>query len=249
VVVDRHSNFYLNEKKRISIKELVFRFLSFFSIRFADITIVTNKYLSHVVQVTGGRAFVLHDKIPDFIINKDMSISGNDFVFMISSFNRDEPIEEVWKAANLLTKNDIKIFVSGNPQKLLPENLFKNTPPNVTFTGFLPENEFVKMLNRASAIMVLTDAEYTLLCGCYEAVSVEKPLITSGTIVLKELFDRAIYVNSNPESIAEGVKKALQRPEYYIDQTKEMKKSLIVNWKHQFRGIDQAVCELTRKTN
>ena len=79
-------------------------------------------------------------------------------------------------------------------------------PDNVTFTGFLSERDYVNLLFAADAVLALTTAESCMLCGCYEALAARKALLTSDTSALREYFDRALFVQSTPESIARGIR-------------------------------------------
>ena len=238
VIVDRHTNFpqYSNDKvESFSLSEVVFRTLSFLSIRFADITIITNQELAHVIRLAGGRAFVLPDKIPQilpcstFIAAKRHRYN----VLLICSFDVDEPVEKVWAAAKMLGEQYI-IYVSGNSQKM-DEKLHSSKPKNVILTGFLSEQAYANYLHSVDAILVLTTMEYTLLCGCYEALSVEKPLITSSTKVLRHLFSDASFVENNPITIAETIKKVMLNISSYEKSSKEMKRKLNNDWQEKFK--------------
>ena len=238
VIVDRHSNFFLCSKtNRITLLELIFRFLSFISIRFANITIVTNNDLAHAIRISGGHPFVLTDKIPCLERGNGPAkkINGRT-ILLISSFGKDEPIESVWKAA--LQLNDVEFFVSGNSAKISRE-LRDSVPDNITLTGFLSDEMFVNLLFSVDAIMVLSDAEYTLLCGCYEAVAAEKPLLTSNKKVLRELFDGAVFVDNNSYSITTGVKIIFNDLERYARTSKRTKEIISSAWEKQFIELNK----------
>jgi glycosyltransferase involved in cell wall biosynthesis len=58
--------------------------------------------------------------------------------------------------------------------------------PNVTFTGFLADPDYVALLGRADVVIVLTSDDDLLNCGAYEALALDKPLILSDTKAIRE---------------------------------------------------------------
>ena len=235
VIVDRHSNFLLTPKKRCLIKEYLFNFLSYITIRHADLTIVTNEDLTHVVRVLGGRPFVLPDKIPALSQVRNKDFSGEKKLLAISSFAEDEPIQELWQAFGKEEMSSFSVYLSGNSAKAT--KLHYAIPQNVILTGFLSDDEFVKLLFEVDAVIVLTKMEYTLLCGCYEAISAEKPLITSNSSVLRQLFSGAMFVENDPDSIAHGVRKLFLELTKYKSKSLDMKKELIQKWNEHFESL------------
>ena len=64
--------------------------------------------------------------------------------------------------------------------------------------------------------MTLTTRDLTMQRGCYEALSLEKPIITSDWEILRESFgEAAVYVNNSPEAISGGINKLLLHHEKY----------------------------------
>ena len=244
VVVDRHSNFLLTPKKRSLLKEYLFNFLSYITIRHTDLTIVTNRGLAHVVRVLGGRPFVLPDKIPALSPIKKKDSSGGKKVLVISSFAEDEPIQEIWQAFAKEEMSSFSVYMSGNSTKV--SKLHHAIPRNITLTGFLPDDDFVDLLFEVDAVMVLTKMEYTLLCGCYEAVSAEKPLITSNSAVLRQLFIGAMFVENDPDSIANGVQKIFLELPQHKAKSAAMKKELIQKWDEHFEALKRILKNIKR---
>ena len=236
VVVDRHSNFLLTPKKRSWFKEYLFNFLSYITIRHANLTIITNDDLAHVVRVLGGRPFVLPDKIPVLSLVSEKDSNGEKKLLVISSFAEDEPIEEIWQAFRKEEMSSFLVYMSGNSTKV--GNSFHEIPPNIILTGFLSDVDFVDLLFEVDVVMVLTKMEYTLLCGCYEAISAEKPLITSNSAVLRQLFTGAIFVENNPGAIANGVRKIFLELPQYKSKSSAMKKELIQKWDERFEDLE-----------
>ena len=208
LIVDRHTNFRLG--KGMSLNPAVWFVIvcSEFSIRVADLTIVTNTYLKDHVEKKGGRAFVLTDPIPPISLNhpgqKDQFLD-HFTVFFVCTFSQDEPYLEVIEAARLLG-DSVALQISGNYEKAgLRLDLM---PANVELTGFVSNQKYDELISAASAVMALTSAEWCLVCGGYEAIGAEKPLITSGTKSLVEFYgDDAFFTPHTPEGIADTIRR------------------------------------------
>jgi hypothetical protein len=222
VVVDRHSTFLLNRIYSLTPWLALFKSLNRFTLRFADLTIVTNAFLADLVAQGGGRPYVLPDKLPTlsaaarspFALEADVRN-----VFLIGSFADDEPISEVFDALAQIDDAKVHVFVSGSRKKA-PESLLRRAPASVTFTDYLSDSEFSSLLHAVDLVAVLTTADHTMLCGCYEAVAAGQPLVTSDKQVLREYFDGAFFVDNTPSSIAVALRKT-------DDELNECKKRIV----------------------
>lgn len=242
VIVDRHTTFMLNREYKNTPSVILFKILHKFTMRYAFLTIVTNDYLANIVKKSDGRAFVLPDKIPQFRHEGvfQYQLGTHDNIFLISSFGSDEPIGNVLEAMELLAAQDIHLYISGN-YNLLPVCLKDNKPSNVHFTGFLSDNEFVGVLLRCKIIMALTTSDYTMLCGCYEAVGAEKPLLTSNKNVLVDYFEGATFTDNSPEDIKECILDILNNYEQANDNMKHMKKVITKSWLKQSQDLTKII--------
>ena len=186
--------------------------------------IVTNKQLlSEIDRKHHNKVVVLEDAIFDLqeIQNKNnnnkssiklSNISdSNDAadqglkVGIICSFAPDEPISEIIATAKQIP--DVKFFVSGDHNRV-SKNLLDahQTLSNLLFTGFLDYPDYRKLISSMDVLMVLTKRNKTLLSGCYEAVMVEKPLITSNFEVLQEAFNKGtVFVDNSVEQIVNAI--------------------------------------------
>ncbi|WP_216499824.1 glycosyltransferase family protein [Geomonas diazotrophica] len=240
VVVDRHTTFRLNRGREFSLDYLVFLLLHRFTLKHADFTIVTNTFLAQLVTDAGGRPLILPDKLPDVAPTARPELQEGFSVLAISSFGGDEPIGLIFQAMQSLVGEDITLYVTGNFKKLFPE-LTEALPPNVRFTGFLPEQEFINMLNAVNAVMVLTTADHCMLCGCYEAVSAAKPLITSNKAVLADYFDRAVLVENSTDGIAAGIRFVRDNLPACQREVQVMKDEIEVKWQSSFQSVQAAL--------
>jgi glycosyltransferase involved in cell wall biosynthesis len=133
--------------------------------------------------------------------------------------------------------SDVQIYVTGNYKraKIVPEEY-----KEVKFTGFVPQVEYVKLLNSVDAIMTLTTRENTMQRGGSEAISVAKPLITSNTFMLKEYFiSGTVFVDNNTKSIIEGVKELRNNYQNYSNGILEMREKRKNSFEDSIKIIEQ----------
>lgn len=204
-----------------------------YTIRRADLVLVSNQRLENHIEVNHGRAFVLPDPIPEFRKSSDQIVlKGKYNVVFVCTYSEDEPYIEVIKAAEKLDK-DVYLYVTGNSKGR--EKEWKTVvPSNVILTGFLSESEYLNLLHSADIIMALTTREDCLLCGAYEGVAVERPLIVSNTEVLKEHFSKGtLYVKNESTDISSKVHLAIGNLESLRKELRDLKRERIEQWQER----------------
>lgn len=237
VVVDRHSTFLLGRRYRNTPRILLFKLLHRFTLRAATLTLVTNEFLAARVRALGGRAFILPDKLPELKPTRPQAWPGGRHLLMISSCSRDEPIPEVLAAMRELSAEEIRLHISGNHRKL-DESVRRAAPPNVEFTGFLPEQDFVDLLLSVRAVLALTTAKHCLLCGCYEAVAAGKPLLTSASDELREYFDGALCVENTSAAIATGIRRVVSEEAHWTRQALASRERIAAVWSRRAASLE-----------
>ena len=82
--------------------------------------------------------------------------------------------------------------------------------------GFLSIEVFDDLLREADVVMGLTREEGIQLSVCNEALGFRRPLVTSDTAILRQLFSEAAVMvsTSDPSSIANGCREALEHQEH-----------------------------------
>ncbi len=250
LVIDRHSNFKLDKMNESSMLWKLFHYISAYTIKNSDLTIVTNLFLSKLVQEWGGTGYVLEDKIPDFKLATVKSLKGKSNVVFVSTFSPDEPTREVIQAARLI-KPDCFIYITGKLNKYYKmEKESPEMPKNVVFTGFLSEEDYQSLLLSSDVVLVLTKNEHTLTCGTYEGISLEKCLVISDTEALHSYFNRGmIYVKPTPESIAEGIKSGLEQQTLLEKEVHSLKKELVQKWQDDFSNLIHTINNFAEKNN
>ena len=240
VVVDRHTNFRFESLNSMNPKLMGYHWLSKYTIRSADLTVVTNAYLKQVVELWGGRGFVLQDKLPDFSGSRVDMLKGKYNAVFICSYAADEPIQEVVSAAKLIDP-EICVYITGNYKKS-KKSLVQEIPNNVILTGFLSEPDFQALIRSVDFALALTTMEYTLLCGAYEAVAADKPLIISDREALKAYFcGGAIVTENDRKSIADAIVCAVMNLDALRDEIVGLKGRLQADWHVKFQDLRQTV--------
>lgn len=196
--------------------------------RMADLVIVTNSEQANYIKSIGGKSFVCEDPLPDIsrYINAEAEVknveSEDKLVFFICSFDIDEPYAEVFKSADLLAGDKYKICVSGNYKKA---NIQPEDYPHIYFLGYLPEHLFYEKLFKSHIVVDLTTHENCLLCGAYEAMAAEKPLVTSDKQALRQYFRAGtVFTKHDREQIAHAIMIAFERREVLKMDIREWKK-------------------------
>lgn len=247
LIVDRHSNFKFEYERSKKLKWRLFQFLSRFTVRWAELTIVTNDHLMNVCEKWGGRAKVLPDKIPDMSLidnyKGNIILDSNKInVMAVTTFDSDEPIDEILGAAEIVGNNYV-IYMTGNSDKYFCNGfLDSDVPDNVVLTGFISEIDYRGLINSVDVVVVLTKKDLILNCGGYEAVSVNVPLVLSNTRTLREYFrDAPVFVNVDRVSIAAGIVEAYNRRESIRKEMFVLKGDLSYAWREKFNDIKKMV--------
>ena len=229
VVVDAHNAAIIPLQ---SPSGTLLRWVARYIIRRASLTLITNASLAKIVAAAGGRPFILPDRIPVLPApNGSPRLPGRTVLF-ICTFASDEPFMEVIEAARSLDPS-VHVYVTGNPRHRAAA-LKAMAPDNVTLTGFLPEADYLSLLQNADVVIDLTTREDCLVCGAYEAVSAGRPLILSDTAVNREYFSRGVcYTDNSSNGVAEAIKAAIENAERMSDEVRSLRKILVTDWERR----------------
>jgi glycosyltransferase involved in cell wall biosynthesis len=224
VIIDAHNVGLFPAEGKSKFLNWISRYIQ----RKAHMTIVTNKALKTQVETNKGRAFVLPDKIPDFPSVPAQKLNGKENILFICTYASDEPYQEVFRAAGQL-KEEVTVYVSGNYRKANIKS--SDLPPNIVLTGYLSEKEYISMLSAVDATIDLTTRENCLVCGAYESIAMEKPMILSNTAALKKFFQPgAVFEDNNSHSLYHAILQVLKNKENLTQKIREMKYQKIAEW-------------------
>jgi hypothetical protein len=162
-------------------------------------------------------------------------------VGIICSFAPDEPISEIITTAKLVP--DVKFFVSGDHNRINKNLSYINPlPSNLLFTGFLDYPNYRKLISSMDVLMVLTTRNKTLLSGCYEAVMVEKPLITSNFEVLQDAFNKGtVFVDNSVEQMVNAIGKVQNNYWKLKEEIKYLKEEKTREWNKKIRVLESII--------
>jgi glycosyltransferase involved in cell wall biosynthesis len=182
------------------------KFLDFYNSKM-DLVIVTNRGQAEYLVTKGCRAYVCPDPLPRLDERAHLAVQlPPKSVFLVCSFDDDEPYQTVFSAFSRLREAGYALFVSGNFRKA---KIDPTDFPWVNFLGFVAEAEYYAYLRSCSVIMDLTTLEDCLVCGAYEALAAGKPLVISKTQALGDYFGSAAVLTDNTtEAIVESVERA-----------------------------------------
>lgn len=202
--------------------------------RRALVTLVASEdALAIVTQHWKARSIFLVDGLPCLSpASGTVGTRGEKRVAVISSFDYDEPLAEVFAAARLLP--EVTFYLSGDVQRIPPEML-RQKPDNAILTGFLPENDYSALLSNAHGLVVLTTEPHVLNCGSYEALAMTKPAVVSDWPEIRNCFTQGfVYVSNTARAIAAGVKKMLDERERLTQEIVLMRTELVTRRQSRF---------------
>lgn len=239
LIVDRHSNFFEETLAAPSPKFRVFHLLSRFTVRRADLTIVTNDVLKDLLESWGGRGFILPDKLPAMALARPPLPDGEQAVVFVCSHAFDEPLAEVLEAARLLGAA-YRIHVTGDSRRS-DARLIRSAPANVNFTGFLDEADYQSLLASSRGVLALTSQPNTLLCCAYEAVALGLPLVLSDQVVLTRYFRQgAVITDHAPAAIAAAVRRVVAEQSRLRAEVADLGRELVADWDTRFAALRRA---------
>jgi glycosyltransferase involved in cell wall biosynthesis len=173
------------------------------------LAIVTNDALKAVVESHGCPAISLHDLIEVRELDPspfvDVSVAPKaPFVLVPLAYDYDEPVKELLAAA--ASTPGVCWVLTGNP----PRKVRRGAPTNVFFPGYVTNDDYVRLISRANAVVAVTSYENTMQRAAYEALSFGRPLVTSNTQVLTDYYESAAeIVAPRSAAIAAGVVRAV----------------------------------------
>jgi glycosyltransferase involved in cell wall biosynthesis len=204
------------------------------------ITLVHNENIKKLTDKQGIRTIVLETKVPQLRTMEKKHIDDNFTVMVPCSFDPDEPIEEIFRAAD--TMSETKFFITGNYSRL-NKKIYQTCPANATMTGFLSEIDYDSMLNSVDAVLVLSCDDYPVRPrGASEAIAAGKPLIVSKNQATQNHLDKgAVLINNTKEEIIQGVLRIRSRYEKYQSEMKLLKQERLLQYKLELEALNDLI--------
>ena len=202
---------------------------------------------SFIHKKYGLDPFILRDGIADKTpelsdsseVLKRFDLKSAEFVFLPWTFSSDEPLPELIEAAGLLP--DIKFVMTWYSERL-PADLRQKMPANIILTGYLPVNDFNHLFASAGIVVVLTKWEAVQLSGMQEAMAFETPAVVSDLHTTRNLYkDAPVYVENDPESIAQGIGFAFQNRDELAVKMNLLKKETQQEFSHRLSELRKLI--------
>lgn len=161
------------------------------------------------------RCIVVYDPWPlleDFKRYCPSVCEESEYLVFPASFAPDEPLDEVLSVLSKMKK--VKVYVTGNARKR-KDIVMKYKSDNIIFTGYIPDEEYYRLLCCAKAVITGTKREYTALMSAWEALAFNKPLALSYTRTLYKIFAgyAHFYNLEDSESIENAIISAISSSE------------------------------------
>lgn len=242
ILIDAHGHAFYKPWSRL-------KFFTKIIMKRAALIIVSNAEEQNCVfHDYGIKPVVLEDPIPLFdstVYQENMNSkkwhknnNNSNKVFQVAVINpfHYSPLQEILNAASELT-GVAKFYITGEFSKTKKAFLATKTD-NVIITGFLPTNEYISLLSYVDAIIDLTTGQADMLAGAYEAVALEKPLITSYNAPLRRYFNRGtIHINNSACEIKEAIIQVQEKKIQLQREMRELKLERQKEWEQKFSNL------------
>jgi glycosyltransferase involved in cell wall biosynthesis len=201
------------------------------------------------VELAGGSAVVLPDRLQDININEATRnvVELQDerpTVVIVSTFAPDEPTALVLEAASKMPH--VHFFITGKKEHFFGLGLA--LPTNVELTGFVPDEEYWRLLASAQIVCDLTLMPDCLVCGAYEGLALARPMVLSDNPATRELFSgAAIFAPATVDGIAESWRQALEKQSELERGAKTARVRFQKTWNIQSRTVWQSLEYATRR--
>lgn len=241
IIIDAHNIALESITGFWSFLEIIRKFI----IKHATFTIISNSELTKRITMYGGTPIVLPDPIPKPDKPNSTSynkLAGRKNVLYICSWSNDEPYYEVIKSASMLN-DGVMLYISGNSKGKLKDKITYQRK-NIILTGFIDKGEFEYLLHSVDVVVDLTSRESCLLCGAYEAVAAEKPMVLSNTRILREYFYKgAAFTDNTASDIAKKINSILNDSQY-ADDVAKLRKEISIAWLEKRNRLKNAIATL-----
>src|SRR5207247_2510572 len=115
---------------------------------------------------------------------------------------------EVLAASRLLP--DVEFLITGDVRRC-PRALHDSAGPNVVFTGYLRGGDYLRSLEQADVVLVLTRHPKAVNRAAYEGVYAGRPLIISDGAAMTPLFPYAVHTSNEAANIAAAIRSSVER--------------------------------------
>jgi UDP-N-acetylglucosamine--N-acetylmuramyl-(pentapeptide) pyrophosphoryl-undecaprenol N-acetylglucosamine transferase len=232
VVIDDHPGAFGAQGYRIGeLMEPLHRRL----VPWARLCLVTDQSWVDLIERWGGRGLVLHEAPGDWVPHPARPVGDRPNVLFVCTFAPDEPAVEVMHAAAQLPQVDFTI--TGDLARA-PDVQFG---PNVRLVGFLDRSAYRLAVETADVVLTLTTEPTSAMRAAFEAVWAERVLVVNDWTLLQDLFPHAVHVENTADSIALGVRKALEHHDQLVSAASAARQEQLERWEAQISALRDAL--------
>ncbi|HEY3671117.1 MAG TPA: glycosyltransferase family 4 protein [Acidimicrobiia bacterium] len=228
-VLDHHSAAFLPIWDRFGV-------IQRWVVRGAATNVVTSEHWAEVVHEWGGDTLVMSDAFRELPPGREATLTPGPNVAFVGTFAFDEPLDVLLDAAASLPA--VQFHVTGDTRVADPAVL-AGAPPNVTFTGFRPYDEYLGLLRAVDAVIALTTRDHTLQGAGCEAISLGTPLVTSDWPYLREVFEGMVFVAAEPDAVRAGIVEVLDRRGELAAAAAALRERRRARWKEQLVELER----------
>jgi glycosyltransferase involved in cell wall biosynthesis len=202
-------------------------------VRASDRTLVAVPELAEQVHQYGGRALVLHEAPPSHPPQSTRALVDDPVTIVFAAtFDPDEPIECILRAAELLSCHQVRI--TGDSHRIRRKFA---TPirrlPEVAFTDWLDHEAYMSLIGSAHVVVALTVDPLSVMRSAAEAAWLARPTVISDTTNLRAHMSPSVFVTNDPNDVAKGVRDVLQDYPRHMAMARDRQKTLGESWQAQ----------------
>lgn len=236
-VIDHHSDAFVRARWRRP------RWLNRLVARRASIAFVTDEHWAERLRADGVRVMV----VPDAPTRHDAApgrhpglVADNFNIAVVNTWARDEPLDAILRAAASLP--GVTFHVTGAIAR--HETVVATAAPNVRFTDFLPQPDYIRLLSSADAVACLTTRDHTMQRGACEALSLAKPIVTSDWPLLRAYFSEGtVHVDPTEAGISSGVRRLMADYDRYAAGISALRDVRSAEWAERRRAIREILLD------
>ena len=211
--------------------------------RGAVATLVTDEHWAETVRAQGSPVMVIPDAPTEFPRDPAYPPSARFRIAVVNTWAPDEPLVSILEAARGLP--DVEFVVTGALSGATVDTAA--APPNVRFSGFLPEPTYHALLDASDAVMCLTTRDHTMQRGACEALSHARPIVTSDWPRLRSYFRKgAVFVDDSSASIRSGVERLRAGYDGYRREIAELRSEERAAFRGRREALVAAIAERLR---
>lgn len=223
--------------------------------RKCDLVIITNRFLVKRLEEMGGRPYVFPDPLPTLSESSTPYKNFNEksYILFISSWAEDEPIENACRAFfkfRELVPNYSLIVTGKVKTERLTESPEKYSKNGILFAGFIPEDDYNWLVANALFSIDLTWRSDCMVCGAYESLAVQTPILISDNPPMKEYFhDSAIYTDNSIADIGKKMFDLYNSIDTQVDKIISQKANILLEEDRLARGLHEILTNSSETPN